>query len=193
MPHFPFLHQTLPWLNPEPRSFLLCKMSFFRPEYILIKYRDFSSQLPKIHPFLPKISKVCCKLFPLWSYRLFQHTEKPRLKLRISCLLFSALPASQTRAHKPHSPLHFFKMKLIFCYFDVRYFRRIMPPRKLAEASCKRFAFSRLDFQLVDLYFCRIAGTEMISLLCLVEHGEYCLLDNSPGKRYRHNEPYSCT
>lgn len=68
-----------------------------------------------------------------------------------------------------------------------------MPPRKLAETALKRFAFSRLDFQLVDLYFFQIAGTEMISLLCLVEHGEYFLLDNSPGKGYRDNETYSCT
>lgn len=68
-----------------------------------------------------------------------------------------------------------------------------MPPRKLGETAFKIFPFSRLDFQLVDLYFFKIAGTEMIGLLCLVEHGEYCLLDNSPGKRYRHNETYSCT
>lgn len=68
-----------------------------------------------------------------------------------------------------------------------------MLPRKLGETAFKRFAFSRLDFQLVDFFFFKITGTEMISLLCLVEHGEHCLLDNSPGKRYRDNETYSCT
>lgn len=128
-------------------------MSFFRLEYILIKYRDFSSQLPKIHPLLLKNSEFFCKLFPLWSYILFEHTENHLFKLRVSCLLFSSLPGSQTCAHQPHTPLHFFKMKLIFLYFDVRCIRRIMPPRKLGETALKRFAFSRLDFQLVDLYF----------------------------------------
>lgn len=132
---------------------MLYKMPFFRLENILIKYWDFSFQLPKIHPFLPKTSKVGCKLFPLWSHRLFQHSEKPLFKPRISSLLCSSLPASHTCAHKPHSPPHFFKRKLIFLYFDVRYFRRIMSPRKLTETSFKRFAFSSLDFQLVGLYF----------------------------------------
>lgn len=134
-------------------------MSFFRVEYILIKYRDFFSQLPKIHPFAWKTSKAFCKLFTLCLYILFQHTEKHLFKVRISCLLsFFSLPGSQTYAHRPTQSSTLLKWNQFVCYSDARCIRRIMLPRNPGGTAgdVQDLLVQDWIFSLVDLYISKM-------------------------------------